>query len=153
MTDNQLYVIKAIANKQWRDDKEDAVGFEHNGQWITNPWMDPSGRENLSDYMAVAIYGKEDFKKFCNDVIGRYDLGVRKFDAADSESADEAPSPAGFIVIGTITSWGIDDYSVEWLELPGHVQECVLHQTDPYCGTSVRGTKDSVIEEIREVLV
>ena len=148
MTDNQLYAVQAIAEKQWSEEKEDAVGFEHNGQWITNPWIDPSGRFVQTSYMAVGRYGKENFTQFCKDVVEHYGLKTLFKDAP-------APWPedSDGTIIGLMTAWGSDDYSIESLELTDDAQDALYTLAEPYCTGSVRGNKKAIIKELQQSLI
>lgn len=50
--------VKAIAEKQFENqDSYYNIGFEFNGQFIVNPWMDESGRFELTTEEAIAKYG------------------------------------------------------------------------------------------------
>lgn len=62
--------ITEIAEKQWNKanyegEMYDAVGFEYNGQFIINPWVDPTGRFSLTTAGAIDTYGIENFADFC----------------------------------------------------------------------------------------
>lgn len=43
---------------------ETNIGFEFEGSWIINPWIDDSGRFPLTDEEAIKLYGRENFEKF-----------------------------------------------------------------------------------------
>lgn len=71
--------IRRIAEKQYMDamesgDMEDCVGFEFEGQFIINPWIDPSGRFDLSTKEATKLYGEKNIIAFCEDIADIYDL-------------------------------------------------------------------------------
>lgn len=64
--------IRRLAEKQWdalnEGNDEDLIGFEYEGQYIVNPWMDPSGRFELSTEEAVNLYGELNMIHFCEDL-------------------------------------------------------------------------------------
>lgn len=51
------------------DDPESDIGFEYNGQWITNPFVDPSGRFPLSYSEAIRKYGRVNIDNFIRDAL------------------------------------------------------------------------------------
>lgn len=48
---------------------ENLVGFEFDGIYIVNPWVDETGRFDLTDEEAVELYGLENVLKFVCDII------------------------------------------------------------------------------------
>lgn len=71
-------MIKQFAERQWEifnetGDCEDLIGFEFEGQFIVNPWMDPTGRFELTTEEAVKLYGDK-FLMFCEDAADLEDL-------------------------------------------------------------------------------
>ena len=66
-------MIKKFAEKQWdkanyEGDTDNAVGFEYKGQFIINPWIDPTGRFHLTTAGAIDTYGLKNFATFCGRV-------------------------------------------------------------------------------------
>ena len=47
---------------------ESEIGFDHEGNWIVNPWYDPSYRYYLNNEEAVAEYGLDNILKFIDMV-------------------------------------------------------------------------------------
>lgn len=64
--------VKEIADRQFREGE--GVGFVFNGQLIINPWMDESGRFELTNKEAIERYGEENMMMFIEDIIDCYDL-------------------------------------------------------------------------------
>ena len=64
--------VREIADRQFREGE--GVGFEFNGQLIINPWMDESGRFELTNEEAIERYGRENITMFILDIIDCYDL-------------------------------------------------------------------------------
>lgn len=60
-------LIKAFADAQWNLIHGDMslVGFDYHGTFIVNPWMDETGRFELSDKEAAERYGSS-FSEFCS---------------------------------------------------------------------------------------
>ena len=60
--------------KEWCDnyDPDSSVGFEsRNGQWITNPFLDETGRFDLTIDEAIKTYGLDNVKNFCEQVLAQ----------------------------------------------------------------------------------
>ena len=60
--------------KEWCDnyDPDSSVGFESkNGQWITNPFLDETGRFDLTIDEAIGTYGLDNVKNFCEQVLAQ----------------------------------------------------------------------------------
>ena len=55
--------IKAFAESQANQDAPE-IYFEFNGQAITNPWLDPSGRFEQDTKAAIEMYGKDNVSAF-----------------------------------------------------------------------------------------
>ena len=59
--------------KKWCDnyDPDSSVGFEAGeyGLWVTNPFLDETGRFDLTIDEAIKTYGLENVKKFCQQVL------------------------------------------------------------------------------------
>lgn len=53
-----------------------------------------------------------------------------------------------FKLYATITKWGEDDFSIEFIEAPKDIQNKVMCELEEYCTSSVRGTINSLIEEL-----
>ncbi len=64
ITAKEIAKVKLIAYRNFIDSIEDAIGFEFNGQHIINPWMDSSGRFELTDEKAIEYYGLENVLNF-----------------------------------------------------------------------------------------
>lgn len=58
---------------EWCDnyDPDSSVGFEvgEHGLWVTNPFLDETGRFDLTIDEAIETYGLENVKKFCKQVL------------------------------------------------------------------------------------
>lgn len=55
-------------NKALND--EDSIGFEFNGQWITNPFVEESGRFEFANYEVMCEhYGKDNVEKIINEIL------------------------------------------------------------------------------------
>lgn len=70
-TEEDFENIKKIAYENLEKQSEgveDLPGFEFNGIYIVNPWVDETGRFDLSDEKAVEIYGVDNMWKFICDV-------------------------------------------------------------------------------------
>lgn len=70
--------IKKIAEKQWErsgetGDTSDCIGFIYRGQFIINPWMDETGRFELTTDEAIEKYDIG-FTAFCEEVTEKYGL-------------------------------------------------------------------------------
>lgn len=44
------------------------LGFEYYGTWIINPWMDDTGRFELTDAQAIELYGKDNIDSYIEKV-------------------------------------------------------------------------------------
>ena len=68
-----LDVIKEYAFKQWEDiDNENNIGFEFEGMFIVNPFMDPTGRFELTIDEADKLYGKLNMDDYLLQMEDRY---------------------------------------------------------------------------------
>lgn len=66
-TKEELRHAEGLAYKNW--EKENGVGFEHLGTWISNPFIDPTGRFPLADINKMyALYGVENVDSFIERV-------------------------------------------------------------------------------------
>ena len=73
---NTMKIIAfSFANGQYLGEYGDnsQISFDYNGQTITNPWIDPSGRFGLSTEQAYETYGKENVDKFIKDAFAYID--------------------------------------------------------------------------------
>lgn len=139
--DISLEDIRQFALDQMdRQDEESLVGFEHNGQYIVNPWIDPSARFDLTTKEAISTYGKPNFLYFLEASIEML------FGQEENYCTDSASSPS---IVATITKWGEDDYSVECLELPADISNVISQLTEDHCGCSVRGSAKSILHDIK----
>lgn len=64
----------------WYDPNSD-VGFEdeNSGQFITNPFVDPTGRFDLTVSESIETYGVDNVKYFCNGVLDIINNYAEKF--------------------------------------------------------------------------
>lgn len=44
------------------------ISFDYNDQAINNPWIDPTGRFDLTDEEAIKIYGKDNIETYIEAV-------------------------------------------------------------------------------------
>lgn len=78
ITAKEIKKVKAIAEKNFIDsmeldiDTSGMVSFEFNGMNIINPWIDESGRFDLSDEKAIETYGLENVLNFIINTLRRY---------------------------------------------------------------------------------
>ena len=71
-TEKDFEIVKAFAYENLEmqaEGVEDLVGFEFNGIYIVNPWVDETGRFDLTDEEAVETYGLDNVVKFVCDII------------------------------------------------------------------------------------
>ena len=74
LTLEQLENVQRIAKHQFDFiDCESNIGFDFNGTFIVNPWMDESGRFELTTSEAIAKYGVN-VLHFIKRVIAEHDL-------------------------------------------------------------------------------
>lgn len=60
-----LNKAKKIAEQNFIECNGDTdIGFYFEGKWIINPWMDPTGRFELSFESAKETYGVENIRNF-----------------------------------------------------------------------------------------
>lgn len=60
-----LEIAKKVAEENFNNGNYDTeIGFEFNGMWIINPWIDESGRFELNDEEAINTYGKDNIEEF-----------------------------------------------------------------------------------------
>lgn len=55
------------------------IGFDYEGVFITNPFMDDSYRIEYDLKESIEVYGRENVEKFLNDVVdflNKYDLDI-----------------------------------------------------------------------------
>lgn len=53
-------------------------------------------------------------------------------------------------IIGMVQKVGDNDIEFDYLDLPTEVQDKIIELIEDYCGGSVRGTVDDVVEDIRD---
>ena len=59
-TVEELNKAKELAYENWEKEEETEIGFEFHGQWITNPFVDESGRFEFVNFEAMCKhFGKE----------------------------------------------------------------------------------------------
>lgn len=139
-----LEAIRRFAEEQMdRQDEDGLVGFEHNGQFIVNPWIDPSARFALTTEDAISTYGKSNILHFLEAAYEKL------YGEEDDIRTDSASSPS---IVATITKWGEDDYSVEYLELPADISNTISQLVEDHCGCSVRGNAASIICDIKDLI-
>lgn len=69
------------------------------------------------------------------------------------DPAEEAPEHTSECTpICTVSRWGEDDYSCEWLMLPQNAADEVYRITEPFCGCSVRGKAKDIANEVKDML-
>ena len=74
VTAEQFEKVQSIAKDQFDFiDSENNIGFDFNGVFIVNPWMDESGRFELTTEESLAKYGTN-FIHFVENVIHHYSL-------------------------------------------------------------------------------
>lgn len=61
--------VKEFAEQQWykygeSGEVDGMIGFVYNDMFVINPFIDESGRFELSDEEAIEYYGIENIKKF-----------------------------------------------------------------------------------------
>lgn len=76
LADNQYYPALELGNA------DSCIGFPFKGQWIIHPWMDQSGRFELTTEQAIATYGKENFDNFCRSIT--QDANAKKVQGYDN---------------------------------------------------------------------
>lgn len=70
-TTEELELAKELAYKNW-EDEETEIGFLFKGTWITNPFMESTGRFELKDFEAMCdYYGKENVYAFIKRILER----------------------------------------------------------------------------------
>ena len=73
-TTAEINKAKELAYENWDKalNDEDSIGFEHNGQWITNPFVECSGRWEFVNYEVMCeYYGLENVEKFIKDILNQ----------------------------------------------------------------------------------
>lgn len=128
--------IKDLAEKQYYSASEDGnfdtcVGFEFQGQYIVNPWLDQSTRAPLTTEEAFDLYGEENMLAFAKMI-------------------DKVNTPS---VIGLLCKWGEDDYELDQLDLPEDISNEIAGRVEEHCGCSVRGSAESILEELRQMTI
>ena len=61
--------------------------------------------------------------------------------------ASESP-----VIIATITSYGKDDYSLEYLELTEKANESIQEISDKHCTASSRGPAESILADVKQLI-
>ena len=94
MTQENIKKAKYLADMQYypaleTGDFDDCVYFVHNGQMIVHPWMDLSGRYELTMEQAIALYGNDTFEDFCRRIL-RED-SAKKVQGYNRMYADQHP--------------------------------------------------------------
>ena len=76
-TEDELELAQGLseANQRLAETEQGTrVGFEYKGQFISNIFLDETGRFELTLEEAVAKYGRENVSKFYYDVLNDYDV-------------------------------------------------------------------------------
>ena len=71
-TEKELKKAKELAYANWNKalNDEDSVGFEYKGQWISNPFIEQSGRFEFVNYEAMCNhYGTANVEKFIKEIL------------------------------------------------------------------------------------
>ena len=71
-TTEQINKAKELANKNLDKslNNEDSIGFEFNGQWISNPFIEESGRFEFVNYEIMCEhYGIENVENFIKAIL------------------------------------------------------------------------------------
>ena len=71
--------IERFAHKQFTEELHEGIGFEFQGQWIIDPWMEASGRWELGTEQAFELYGMDNMLSFIEDASERLGLDEEKF--------------------------------------------------------------------------
>ena len=74
MITEHIEKAKALTEEQYSDANEygeysDCIGFYFEGQYIINPWLDPSGRFPLLTEESIHLYGKDRFEEFYRTIL------------------------------------------------------------------------------------
>lgn len=68
-TKEELELARELAYDNW-EKEETEIGFEHYGQWITNPFVENSGRFEFTNLDAMCeYYGKENVISFLSKLL------------------------------------------------------------------------------------
>ena len=65
---NDLVKVKEMCFKNMEDNSS-GIGFDFNGQWITNPFLDASGRFELSFEKMHEYYGEKNVEVFLTNLL------------------------------------------------------------------------------------
>lgn len=57
---------------------DELVSFEYNGTSIVDPWMDPTGRFELSEEEARGMYGQEQIEEFARKAEAKQKANERR---------------------------------------------------------------------------
>jgi hypothetical protein len=77
------------------------------------------------------------------------------FKVSVSPTSDPAETPehaSEGAPICTVSRWGEDDYSCEWISLPQTAADLLFKITEPYCDCSVRGNAKDIANEVKDLL-
>lgn len=68
-TTAEINTAKELAYANWNNEDTE-IGFEYNGQWITNPFVDSSARLELVNYEAMCeYYGRDNVEGFIKKIL------------------------------------------------------------------------------------
>ena len=71
-SEKELELAKELSYANWEKD-ETEIGFEFLGQWITNPFVETSGRFEFMDFASMcAFYGKENVCNLLSQLLDNY---------------------------------------------------------------------------------
>ena len=69
-TKEELALAKRLAYENWEIQDETDIGFVYCDQWITNPFLENTGRFEFSDFDAMCeFYGKENVISFIHKIL------------------------------------------------------------------------------------
>ena len=69
ITEQQFNEIMRYAFSTHTDNIVDVIGFESNDVWITNPFIDDTGRFDLTVDESILTYGEDNIYKYCKEVL------------------------------------------------------------------------------------
>lgn len=68
----ELDLVRQLAYENWENQEESDIGFEFEGIWVTNPFVEVSGGFEFKSFDAMCkYYGKKNIFDFLNRLLGR----------------------------------------------------------------------------------
>lgn len=65
-----LDMAKQMAYENWENQEDTELGFEFKGSWVTNPFVEVSGRFEFNSFEAMCdYYGKRNVCDFLNKLL------------------------------------------------------------------------------------